>query len=774
MRKVTALSFAKVIVALSPMQTLDLSIQTMKFKTSPSRKTLATAIAMALLTMSSAYAQSSAAELEQITVSQGRGQLRSVHGLTQADFEAATPGTSPLATVSRLPGVNFQSADPLGNYEWSTRFTVRAFSQNQLGFTLDDVPLGDMSYGNFNGLHISRAISSENVSRAFLSQGAGSLDTASSSNLGGTLQFYSDSPRKAFGVEVQETLGSNNNRRTYLRLDSGDSAAGKFFVSYTNQNADKWKGSGEQRQEQINLKYQLDAGDNKFTAFYNTSKRREIDYQDMSLEMINRLGYNWDNFYPDFAKTIAASKTYCGYSGSTYTAQCDDAYYAGSGLRNDNLGGATLDAKLSEKLRLKTTLYTHSNEGRGLWYTPYTASPDGTPLALRTTEYDIKRNGVVASVDYEMDAHQVKVGYWHENNDFNQARRFYATPVSAVPSPYDFPSNPFFTQWQYKFSTTTDQFSVSDTYAVNQNLTLGGGFKSLRVKTDGLLVVGSGKPSGSIVAENGFLPQLGVNYQFSPKDELFATVSRNMRAYQGAATGTTPYATTDVGFVAIKDSLKPETSDTLETGWRTQGKGYQATLTAYMVNFSDRLLGVQKGAGIVGNPTVLSNVGGVKTAGVEASISLRLSPSVNWFNSISQSSSTYKDDVVSGGTTVATAGKHVVDAPDSIIKSTLGYDDGKMFGSVGVDYMGKRYYTYLNDNEVGARTLVNLSAGYRIKSLGFLSDARLQMGVSNLTDQKYISTVGSNGFSNSDTTGTGQTLLTGAPRQVFVTFSAKM
>ncbi|MDP1159722.1 hypothetical protein, partial [Klebsiella variicola] len=80
-------------------------------------------------------------ELERVTVTQGRGQIRSVQGLTKADFEAAAAaGQSPLATVSRLPGVNFQSADPLGNYEWSTRFTVRAFSQNQLGFTLDGVP----------------------------------------------------------------------------------------------------------------------------------------------------------------------------------------------------------------------------------------------------------------------------------------------------------------------------------------------------------------------------------------------------------------------------------------------------------------------------------------------------------------------------------------------------------------------------------------------------------------------------------------------------------
>ncbi|MET0518594.1 MAG: TonB-dependent receptor, partial [Burkholderiaceae bacterium] len=68
-------------------------------------------------------ASSSTKELERVTITQGRGQLRSVQGLSAADFEAAVPGTSPLLTVSRLPGVNFQSADALGNYEWSTRIT---------------------------------------------------------------------------------------------------------------------------------------------------------------------------------------------------------------------------------------------------------------------------------------------------------------------------------------------------------------------------------------------------------------------------------------------------------------------------------------------------------------------------------------------------------------------------------------------------------------------------------------------------------------------------
>lgn len=717
-------------------------------------------------------ASASTTELERVTVTLGRGQIRSVQGLTKADFEAAAAaGQSPLATVSRLPGVNFQSADPLGNYEWSTRFTVRAFSQNQLGFTLDGVPLGDMSYGNLNGLHISRAISSENVARADLSQGTGSLDTPSSSNLGGTLQFYSSDPTKAFGLQAAQTLGTNSNRRTFVRLDSGTSDLGAFYASFTRQTADKWRGQGQQRQDQFNLKYVKDFGANRLSAFINTSNRREVDYQDMSLEMVNRLGYQWDNYYPDINAALQSAKGVWK-RGET---NVDDAYYAGSGLRKDTLAGATLDAKLAEGLSLKTTVYHHKNDGRGLWFTPYTASPDGTPVALRTTEYGMRRNGLSSTLDYELGSHQLRASYWHESNSFDQARRFYAVSPNAVPDVYSFPSNPFFTQWQYNFSTKTDQFSLSDTVAITPELTLGAGFKSLRATIDANRQVGSG-PAGSITASKGFLPQVGLNYQLSRTDELFTSVSRNMRAYQGAATGTTPFATSQVGFDAIKGSLRPETSDNIEAGWRTSNRLYQAAVTAYVVNFKDRLLGVTQGSGIQGNPTVLSNVGGVQTKGLEAALSVRLAPGLSWYNSLSLSNSTYRDNVVSkdasnNTVTVATAGKHVVDAPDQMVKSILSFDNGQWFGNVGADYMSKRYFSYLNDAAVAGRTLFNISGGLRTKALGFLSEGSVQIGVTNLANRKYISTVGSNGFGNS---GDSQTLLTGAPRQVFITLTGKL
>ena len=91
----------------------------------------------------------------------GRGEARQVQEVGAADIALEVSGISPLKAIDKLPGVNFQAADPFGAYEWSSRISIRGFSQNQLGFTLDGIPLGDMSYGNHNGLHISRAIISE-------------------------------------------------------------------------------------------------------------------------------------------------------------------------------------------------------------------------------------------------------------------------------------------------------------------------------------------------------------------------------------------------------------------------------------------------------------------------------------------------------------------------------------------------------------------------------------------------------------------------------------
>ncbi|KAF3996710.1 TonB-dependent receptor [Glaciimonas immobilis] len=713
-----------------------------------------------------AQAQEATPPPEVITVF-GQGQTRQVQNITRDDLAKALPGTSPLKTLEKLPGVNFESADPFGAYEWSTRFSVRGFTQSQMGFTLDGVPLGDMSYGNNNGLHISRAISSENIGRVTLSQGAGAVGTASTSNLGGTVQFVSIDPGDQLGVTAAQTFGSNNTYRTFARLDTGLLSSGtKAYVSVTRQRAEKWKGAGSQDQDQFNSKLVHMFGENKLSLFYNHSDRRETDYQDMSLDMTKRLGANWDNYAPDWQRALNAARGV--FSGGVNSL--DDAYYLGSGLRKDDLAGATLDVKLTESSVLKTTLYHHGDEGQGHWYTPYTPSSATVPISIRTSEYKIERDGVITDLTWDLGRHTINGGFWAERSLHTLSRNFYA--VSGPDNTNYFLSNPTSTVFKQKFTTTTTQLYLQDTVSMLGNtLHLNFGFKTPKVTIDATSLIGT-RAAGTLTASKSFLPQVGLNYALTRDDELFTSLAQNMRAYQPGVTG--PFSQTQAAFNLSVGKIKPETSTTLDMGYRFKREHLSGSVAVYHAEFNDRLLSVATCAGILGCPSTFVNVGKVETMGVEAAAVWKLAPQWSWFNSATYNNSKYKSDYMDNGVVVAVGGKQVVDSPKTMFNTELSYENEHWFSRVNAKYTGKRYYTYLNDGQVPAYWTMNLSAGYKQKSFVGVKDFSIQLNVENLLNKQYYSTVGTNGFIKSDPTGSFATLLTGAPRQIFLTISGKI
>ena len=757
--------------------------------------------------------------LEEVLVF-GHGQSRQVSEVSAIEIQQAAPGSSALKIVSKLPGVSFQSADSYGAYEWSTRITVRGFNQNQLGFTLDGVPLGDMSYGNHNGLHISRAISSENIGNAVLSQGAGSLETASSSNLGGTLEFFSADPAHELGLNVALSGGSYSDQRGFIRFETGDlgSVGTRAYLSYTNQQTDKWKGDGQQKQEQVNFKNVQPLGEGKLTAFYNWSDRQENDYQDLSFDIINRLGYDWDNLSApsDWTTMVKVAKIYQGTIPGPYPSPIgtvDDSYANAAGLRKDHLMGATLNLPFGDGWSWDTTVYRHENEGQGIWFTPYLSTaasfvingagaPDGSggtislansaPISVRTTEYDIDRTGVTTALTWTTGAHTMSAGLWIDGNDFNQARRFYGLELAAPQrDSLEFMRDPFFTQWQYAFNTQTNQYFLQDIWAVSDELKVNFGFKTLSVENKAQAIVDTRFPTslaGTITASDDFLPQVGFNYEMNSDQELFGAITKNMRAFIAAATGASPFATSPTNFALLQNSggLKPETSTTYEFGWRYNVADVQAVAAIYYVDFKDRLLANTIGSGIVGNPVVLQNVGDVQSEGVELGVRWAFADDWNWYNSVSYNVSEYQNDVIRSTivaglpvtTIIPTGGKQVVDVPKELFKSELGYDNGTIFGKLGLDYTGKRFFTYTNDlstvgdgnGSVPSYTIFDASLGYRFKDFGFGKNITLQANFTNLTDESYVSTIGSNGFGNS---GDNQTMLAGAPFEWFVSLNGQ-
>lgn len=215
----------------------------------------------------------------------GQGQTRQVQELSTQELTILASGTSPLKAIEKLPSVNFQSADAFGTYEWSTRVTIRGFSQNQLGFNIDGIPLGDMSYGNANGLHISRAISPENIGVTRVSQGSGSITAQSTNNLGGTLEFFSIDPKDALGATASASYGSENTWRGFARIGLGTADGARAFASVQYQDGEKWKGDGKQRTLMVNAKGVLPlGGSTELDGYVSYSDRAEQDYQDLSLD----------------------------------------------------------------------------------------------------------------------------------------------------------------------------------------------------------------------------------------------------------------------------------------------------------------------------------------------------------------------------------------------------------------------------------------------------------------------------------------------------------
>ncbi|WP_374586774.1 TonB-dependent receptor [Pseudoduganella sp.] len=687
----------------------------------------------------------------------GQGQARQVQNITRDDLAAALPGASPLKTLEKLPGVSFQAADAFGSYEWSTRIGIRGFSQGQLGFTLDGVPLGNMSYGNNNGLHISRAITTENLRQVELSQGTGAVGTASSSNLGGTVQFFSADPAGQPGVSAVQAAGSHHTRRTMLRYESGDG----WYASAVRQHAEKWKGSGPQDLRQFNAKYLKRSGPFGVRAFYNFAERAETDYQDLSLDMQRRLGWMWDNYAPDWERAVLAARGI--FSGGVNNL--DDGYFAARGLRRDHLAYASLGyAPGNGNWTGSATAYYHRNRGQGHWYTPYTPTSPNDPISIRTTEYAINRRGVLAEASRVAGRHTIRGGVWIERNVHDLARRYYA--ATGPEDTNRFLANPFLTAFNQRFDVDTAQFHLQDTMRfLDERLQLVAGVKHPSVTIDAASM-NAVRAAGTLKSRKALLPQVGLVFDVNRELDLFASLAKNMRAFEPGVYG--QFSQSQEAFDLGAARLRPETSVTADAGLRYQKSGVAASLGLYATGFRNRLLSVATCAGVVGCPNTVVNVGRVSARGVEAALHWTPQRHWSWFNSLTFNDARYRSDYLDQGRLVEVAGKRVVDSPRLMWHTEAAYDDKKRFARLTGKYTSARYYSYTNDGRVPSFAVWNLAGGYRWNTW------QVQVQVANLFNKRHFATIGSNQFVASDPGGAFPTLLTGAPREVFVSIGFKL
>jgi hypothetical protein len=702
---------------------------------------------------------------------------RSSVEMNKSDMQKILPGINPLKALQTLPGVSFQTADPWGNNEQNLSLFIHGFSGPQLGYTMDGVPLGDQQYGNYNGLSPQRAVISENVGSVILSSGAGDLSTASTSNLGGTIETFSSNPLASRNLAVQQTVGSYKTSRTFLRYDTGNFGDGNSaYISAVHHEQKAWDFNGRQGGDQVNAKYVNQSSLGKLTLFIDYSDKIEPNEDSTVRSATEKYQpYTRPFMYPNFQQALS----YLSPTGGTPAAEGNNyRNYYSDAQRTDYLTYAKFDMNLGESTTWSNQVYYHNDDGVGVVAGPIGVA--GLPAlfavyfpgqnlkqvfgnsgyATRTTEYTINRNGWLSTLNTEFGDHKLQAGLWLEHNRSAAYRRWYALDVNNPSSPYDRPSNPLITQYGSEIDNKVAQIHLQDEWRLRPDLALQAGFKSSLQFADGQFpvqpkagAIANGSlalPVGEIITKKWFLPQAGARWDITAQDQMFVNVQKNMRqfvTYGGG--GASPWSlASQQAFDLFRDTARPETSVTYEAGLRTSHQLDLGAMTAfdgqvnlYHVNFKDRLLTISPTpviSSIIGGNPLLANVGSVKTDGVDLSGTLHFGRVFSFYDALSYNRSTYQDNYLNGKDVVATAGKAVPGSPEWMNKfvatATVADTEFQLIG----DYVGKRYATYTNDLNVSSYFLMSLGVSGKLPFLngGWLRNARYRLNVSNLADRK--------------------------------------
>ena len=733
----------------------------------------------------------------------GSGQTRSVSTLLPSNLDTLPPGTSVQKALNFLPGVMAQSIDALGVNEQSLSLQVRGFNTTHLGYTLDGMPLGDGAYNNYNGLTISRALISENLGRADLATGIAGLAIPSTSNLGGALTYVSRDPSKDAALAVSQTLGSESSLRTFVRLDTGEHGGFSAYVSgqyveqdlFVNQPAYN-KSTGKQ----LNAKVQYKADGIKITAFADVSRTNQADDAYLSKDMLNRLGWDWGGYAPNWQRylgvaacTVTTTPTKCA-AAPAPQKNADVTFTNGQILRNDNLFYLSGDFELAKGLSVHTQVYHHNDKGAGnnfiagLSNQGTSSTADDVPVQIRDTRYTIDRTGVLASLNWQLGFNELQAGLWVEDNTSSAARYIWTNVTGPFSLAQYLKGQPNTAQWVQETHWKTQQFFVQDTVRLfDDALSVDFGFKSTYSKSDARAIRGvaaSAPPassqfaSGVLVAKDNFLPEVGVHWNVAPGHELFASYAENMAMFQGGFK-LGPQSVSQAVWDAQGKYLKPETSKSVEGGYRYVSGPLQIALSGYYVKFDNRLLqynpcptNQQQNPGC-GNS--FHNAGSVTSKGAEIGVLWKPAPWLSWYNSASYNKSTYDENLNWCTTTCVvklTAGKQQVDTPKTMLASVLTVNKSGFSASLQGKYTGRRYYTYTNDQSFGPVTTFDFGLSYDYGSFAYVQDLKLSLNVTNLTNKRYASNFDSSVFAPDDAAGTVLVFHASAPRQAFVTLSA--
>lgn len=683
--------------------------------------------------------------------------------ITKEEIQKLRGTDNAYQSLALLPSVNAYNYDATGLFGGG--LTMRGFNSDQIGATINGVPINDS--GSY-AVYPEEFVDQENVCKEFVTQGSTDVDSPHVGATGGNIGIVTCDPEDKQRFRLIQTLGGLSLTKTYVRYDTGRFAddRAKFFISASYAQADKWKGEGEAKRDHVDAGFRFDFDRfNYITGAVLVNRMLNNNIYDPSLAELNAHGY-----YYDYA--TAFSGHIPGVKGSAQNEISQSpAYYKLSLNPFENvIASATGHFRLNDSTELKVMPYFWFGYGTGGsqeklmaesgFLNPATGKLQGVDLngdgdtldkVLVATSSVTKtdRPGITTSITETLDNHSIIGGFW-----FEQAHHKQTAPMELInndgsmPDPWlrgNYVDRVDGSPYQARDWLTVSsawQFFLQDTITMlDDKLRVNIGVRDPNIRRDFTNLPNEGSNSGTFYeisrTYSDVLPQLGARYDIDAENQLFTSLSKNIKTPPNfafsAATGDN--VTLVNGQPVLSATVKPETSWDLDVGYRYQGKAMIAQATVFAVDYRDRM------ANAFDPETQVSsyiNAGSVKTHGFE--LEAGNTPIAGWsaYGSFGYTDSEIQDNIqVSKTGILPTAGKEFPVTPKTKVGLSLQYETPVWYARFKAQHTSSQMATLVNDQQAPGYTLCDFDAGYQFPSTSVFKNPTLRLNVSNLFNQQY-------------------------------------
>ena len=738
-------------------------------------------VAPALLLANPAYAETPADDADQAPIRvvghpDPEGLLpdqtapKAVSAISAEFIVKQAPTFNAFQLVGLLPGANVSSSDPYG-LSVSSSLTLRGLGQDEIGVLLEGAPQNDIGYYY---AYPSQFADAENIRQVTLAQGTVDIDSPTVGGAGGLLSLTLDDPKARPGALVDLSLGSYNERREFARIDTGTigNTGLKAFVSVSDNRADNWRGAGYDTRQHVDAKLLDEWGNgNRASVALSFNQGDTSTYPSPTLAdwQANGRGFNYDKQYTD------GDTNYWRF----YRSPFRNLYFS-----------APVHLVLGDRLTLDTTSYLQFGYGNSPYGTQLatTGNYQGTellaqPIALPGAENGVAtvlgnytgrqfRVGDVTKLTLQLGVQKFTAGLWFDYGTDHDVQSYTSiNPDGTSTDIWGYASKAIHTAdgrllayEDERTTTVTKAFFLADSVALTPRLTLDVGFKGVDVLHNGQNYL-PGPQSGVHFDSFAALPRAAVQYKIDDHNQVFANITTNFRAPDEY----TLYNTYDSGTLsgAGTTALKNEYSVSEELGYRVIGPNVSASLTGFHYHFRNRQLAtvIDSGGALI-NSTI--NAGSQTSYGVDGELDYRPAKGVSLYVSGEYLHARIDSDLPVDGDYLPTAGKHAVSSPTEQFGLGGTYDDGRLFGSFALKYVGRQYSTFTNDESIAGYATLDMSVGVHLAGLIDQKRTDLRLNVINATNPHVLSGVEAISTNAQDTTGRNGTIIGGSAPAYYI------